>query len=490
MKPPEIVIEHSGQTLTHPELPAPHENAELNPPTGLKHTDGGLFAPNQIYGEIPSVEDQAEIARHKQTIQDQAKAREDLPPVENLTEINRILDNPPPEGPQLQNTWKRLKKLIRGEQKPLEELPPSAVAQKLDEAEKTFDRLTNPRPVDDVAREIADEITQSIQNPSLSDEEVQKLVSDYMAAKPNMLGDIAAIQNRVVDRVLNKLTVKRLQPQVNLGFIKKVPAEPVNLSSAHPAEAKVSTTPTPRTEPAPVAETPLPQVNVQTAANAILARVRTDAPRKIETEETRLFREKLANHPESVAGQQLPLHEETIDEMIDRNTRTYLMNQTQGTANVETRAAIKARVREALQLTPERQVINATPAPEAPTPPANTPPEIPKSPILSDYLQKLSRDLGRTSYDDLANRDPQFLEGILEHRLAKYEEANGVLSPTNRIAVLQEMRNQTQELQRRHAQHVQAERQNTTPTPTEVNPSIPKKKGLMRTWLDIMRGKS
>lgn len=499
MKPPETVIEYSGQTLTQPELPPPHENAELTPPTGLKHTDGGLFAPNQIYGEIPSVEDQAEIAKHKQTIQDQAKARENLPPVENLTEINRILDNPPPTGEQLQSTWQRLKKLIRGEQKPLEELPPSAVAQKLDEAEKTFDRLTNPRPVDDVAREIANEITQSIQNPALSDEEVQKLVSDYMAARPNMLGDIAAIQNRVVDRVLNKLTVKRLQPQVNLGFIKKVSTDPEKnipvIPKTRPAEVPVPIGSSGRTEPVhqQVAEAPQvperPQVNVQTAANAILARARTDVPRRIETEETRLFRERNVNNPDAVA----PLHEETYDEMITRNIDTYLMNQRDGTASPQTRAAIEALVREGLHVSQERSVQQAAaaPSPEPPNPP-DKPSEIPKAPVLSDYLTKLSRDLALTAQGELARGNSEPVNSIVEKQIAIYEHVNGPLNQSNRDALAHEIQIRVQELQRRHKDAAAQRNPQPIASPpiAEVNPSIPKKKGLIRSWLDIMTGKS
>ena len=246
-------------------------------------------------------------------------------------------------------------------------------------------------------------------NDQLMTDTVRASLAEYTQTHEEITpAQVEEIVGKATEKVAQKLTVQALSNE-KPSFIRRITTTPSPMvipAATRPAEVPVPIGSSGRTEPIrqQVAEAPRvperPQVNVQTAANAILARARTDVPRRIETEETRLFRERNVNNPDAVA----PLHEETYDEMITRNINTYLMNQQEGTANPQTRAAIEALVREGLHVSQERSVQQAAASP-SPEPP-NKPPEIPKSPIA------------------------------------------------------------------------------------EVNPSIPKKKGLIRTWLDIMRGKS
>ncbi len=339
-------------------------------------------------------------------------------------------------------------------------------------------------------------------NDQLMTDTVRARLAEYTQTHEEIRpAQIEEIVRKATEKVAQKLTVQALSNE-KPSFIRRItntPSPMVIPAATRPAEVPVPIGSSGRTEPVhqQAAEAPQmperPQVNVQTAANAILARARTDVPRRIETEATRLFRERRANNPDAVAGQQEPLHQETYDEMITRNIDTYLMNQREGTANPQTRADIEALVREGLHVSQERSVQQAaaSPSPEPPNPP-DKPSEIPKAPVLSDYLTKLSRDLALTAQGELAKGNSEPVKSIVETQIKEYEKENGPLNQSNRDALADEIQIRVQKFKSRHEDA--AEQRNpqpiTSPPIAEVNPSIPKKKGLMRTWLDIMTGKS
>lgn len=305
--------------------------------------------------------------------------------------------------------------------------------------------------------------------------QIQSNLDQYRANHPEITDKQAKhIIEVAKEAVAKKLTVQALTEQnQKTPFIKKISVEPTQQPRGKSYEVPIQIGDTGRTESA-TAEIQKPQINVDAAVADITHRLQTDSPRDIETEETRLFREQNHHNPEAVA----PLHHETREEMIRRHIDTYIMNQQEGTANSETRAAIEARVNEGITNRIARQ---AMPAPEAPTPPTEPPVEPPKNPILSADLLKLSQQLAAITASEVQQGNQNPVDEIIERKIAVFEAVHGPIDPTNRLTITREIRNRTTAVARPQPRVAQG-----TTAPIE---QPQKKEGLLRTYWKMLTGK-